>query len=114
METRIINEPRPTPNKRRSKYGASESAIRRSLRENGPDERYRAIVGSEHWSRKRLDQTYNALKNRVQRHCTNRTRLSLGRCSVNGLVFRWYTADEDAQEGAPATITDTPQDQQSN
>ena len=90
MKVQIIEASEPQTRRRKSKYDKELRAIQDVLKEYGPDEQFRAIAGSDRWTRARLSKTIQGLRGLTQTHgLLEKHHLALNRCSRSGLVFRW-------------------------
>lgn len=93
MKTHVIGRVRPA-RPREPKYAPYLQLMRCSLEEDGADGQTRAVDGSRHWSKERLRKTVQGIRDLRRRQPVKGYRLSLARCSVNGLCFRWVTEKE--------------------
>ena len=90
MKVQIIEASEPQARRPKSKYDKELRAIQDVLDSQGPDGKFRAIAGSERWTKIHLARTIYGIRGLAKAHgLVEKHHLALSRCCRSGLVFRW-------------------------
>ena len=90
MQLRIVERTISKP--KASKYAPLLAAMAASLKADGADNRLRAVEETAGWSRAKLRRWTCGLRCYYRTHRAPGYKLSLRRCTANGLTFRWVKA----------------------